>query len=79
MTPKGMPLDIIYIHMIWLTQEQMKLLDMINDNKSLLITGPAGCGKTVMATTIANRAREEGLKVLMLTFNRIPAANIRLG
>ncbi len=65
--------------LINLTQEQMQLLEMIGHNKRLLVSGPAGCGKTIMATTIARQAREEGLRVLMLTFNRIPAANIRLG
>jgi superfamily I DNA/RNA helicase len=65
--------------LIQLTAEQMQLLELIGHNKRLLVSGPAGCGKTIMATTIARQAREEGLRVLMLTFNRIPAVNIRLG
>lgn len=65
--------------LINLTNEQMQLLQLIGDNQRLLVSGPAGCGKTIMATTMARQAREEGLRVLMLTFNRIPAANIRLG
>lgn len=65
--------------LINLTGEQMQLLELIGRNDKLLVSGPAGCGKTIMATTIARQAREEGLRVLMLTFNRIPAANIRLG
>ena len=65
--------------LINLTNEQMQLLELIGHNNRLLVSGPAGCGKTIMATTIARQAREEGLRVLMLTFNRIPAANIRLG
>ncbi|MFN3557618.1 MAG: AAA family ATPase [Bacteroidales bacterium] len=65
--------------LIQLTHEQLNLLQLVADNTSLAITGPAGCGKTIMATTLARQAREEGLKVLLLTFNRIPAANIRRG
>ena len=65
--------------LIRLTEAQMQLLDLVRDNNNLQVTGPAGCGKTVMATTIAREARQQGLKVLMLTFNRIPAANIRAG
>ena len=63
--------------LIKLTEDQVRLLDLVSENHNLQITGPAGCGKTVMATTIAREARQQGLKVLMLTFNRIPAANIR--
>ena len=65
--------------LITLTNDQMRLLEMIGHNHRLLVSGPAGCGKTIMATTIARQAREKGLRVLMLTFNRIPAANIRMG
>ncbi len=65
--------------LIQLTNEQVNLLQMVISNQNLAVTGPAGCGKTIMATTIAQQAREKGQKVLMLTFNRIPAANIREG
>ena len=65
--------------LIQLTQEQMNILNLFATNKNVAVMGPAGCGKTVMATTIAQREREKGLKVLLLTFNRIPAANIRRG
>ena len=64
---------------IRLTGEQMELLKLVRHNPNLVITGPAGSGKTVMATNIAREAYEEGRRVLLLTFNRIPAGNIRDG
>lgn len=65
--------------LIQLTKDQMNLLIVIENNSNVVVSGPAGCGKTVMATTIARKLREKGQKVLLLTFNRIPAANIRQG
>ncbi len=66
-------------HFIRLTDEQMQLLKLVRHNPNLVVTGPAGCGRTVMATNIAQEAYEEGRRVLLLTFNRIPAGNIRDG
>ncbi|RCW36782.1 nuclease-related domain-containing DEAD/DEAH box helicase [Marinilabilia salmonicolor] len=62
---------------IELTNEQLELLKIVSANQNIFVTGPAGSGKTVMATTIAQEAFEEGKSVLLLTFNRILANNIR--
>ena len=62
---------------IQLTESQMGILRVLKDNKNILITGPAGSGKTVMATTLARETFEEGQRVLLLTYNRILANNIR--
>lgn len=62
---------------IQLTESQMGILRILKDNKNILITGPAGSGKTVMATTLARETYEEEQKVLLLTYNRILANNIR--
>lgn len=62
---------------IQLTERQLALLDLVAANQNILVKGPAGSGKTVLASTLAKRFYEEGKKVLLLTFNRILANNIR--
>ncbi|MCH6198616.1 AAA family ATPase [Aquiflexum sp. LQ15W] len=62
---------------IQLTEKQLLLLDLVAANQNILVKGPAGSGKTVLASTLAKRFYEEGKKVLLLTFNRILANNIR--
>ncbi len=64
---------------IKLTQKQLELLRLIASNNDVLIKGPAGSGKTIMATTIAKELAEKGKSVLLLTFNRALANNIRYG
>jgi ribosomal protein L19E len=62
---------------IQLTERQLAMLDLVAANQNILVKGPAGSGKTVLASTLAKRFFEEGKKVLLLTFNRILANNIR--
>ena len=62
---------------IQLTETQLNLLDLVASNQNILVKGPAGSGKTILASTLAKRFFEEGKKVLFLTFNRILANNIR--
>jgi hypothetical protein len=62
-----------------MTNRQLELLRIIGSNKDIIISGPAGSGKTIMATTIARELSETQKKVLILTFNRILANNIRYG
>lgn len=65
------------IRFLELTQKQLELLRILSVNKNVLINGPAGSGKTVMATTIARELSEKENKVLLLTYNRVLANNIR--
>lgn len=67
------------IRFIELTKQQLDLLRVIKVNKNILVTGPAGSGKTIMATTIAREIAETSGKVLILVFNRVLANNIRYG
>ncbi|WP_340111022.1 nuclease-related domain-containing DEAD/DEAH box helicase [Maribellus mangrovi] len=67
------------IKFIELTKKQLELLRLISINPNILIRGPAGSGKTIMATTIAREQADQGKKVLLLTFNRVLANNIRYG
>ena len=60
-----------------LTKKQLELLRLIGANNDVLVKGPAGSGKTIMATTIAKEIAEKDKKVLLLTFNRALANNIR--
>lgn len=62
-----------------LTNRQLELLRLIGHNNDILVKGPAGSGKTIMATTIAKELAEKDKSVLLLTFNRALANNIRYG
>jgi KaiC/GvpD/RAD55 family RecA-like ATPase len=62
---------------IKLTEKQLGLLELVAANQNILVKGTAGSGKTVLASTLAKRFYEEGKRVLLLTFNRILANNIR--
>ena len=62
-----------------MTNTQLELLQVIAANNDVLVRGPAGSGKTLMATTIAKNKVDEGKSVLLLTYNRALANNIRYG
>ena len=49
---------------IQLTEKQLNLLDLVASNQNILVKGPAGSGKTILASTLAKRFFEEGKKVL---------------
>ncbi len=53
-----------------LTPEQENVLESARNNDNFLITGPAGSGKTLLATEICNIFGQENLKVLYLCFNK---------
>ena len=51
-----------------LEAEQLMLLDCIEDNARMLVTGVAGSGKTVLAVELAQRWRAEGRRVIYLCY-----------
>lgn len=53
-----------------LLQEQINVLDFLEEQKSALINGAAGTGKTFVALEKAKRCGEAGEKVLFLCFNK---------
>lgn len=52
-----------------LLDEQSVVLDGLAGNQRLLITGPAGCGKTFMALQVARDLSAQGKRGLLLCFN----------
>lgn len=51
------------------TQDQQRVLDAIQDNPRVILQGPPGAGKTVIALEAARRASQEGLSTRVLCFN----------
>ena len=53
-----------------LTQQQFSILDTVASNARILMNGPAGTGKTVLANEIFRRKVEQGYRVAYFTYNR---------
>ena len=60
-----------------LTGQQLDIFKRIASNDNLLISGPAGSGKTILAKTVAQDLVNEGKRVLLMCFNRTLANKIR--
>lgn len=58
------------------TAEQQAFLDQLAGNPRLLVRGPAGTGKTVLAVETARRVSERGERVALLCFNRLLGATL---
>lgn len=56
--------------LIRLTQEQYHLLDMLNRQRRVAISGCAGSGKTLLAVEKATRLTKQGFRVLLTCYNR---------
>jgi DNA polymerase III delta prime subunit len=53
------------------TQEQFDALDVWSENPRVLVKGPAGTGKTLLALEGARRAISQGHRTLLLCFNSL--------
>ncbi len=60
-----------------LTEEQCRMLDLLRYQKTALIQGCAGSGKTVMAIKKAQELAAEGQSVLLLAFNRMIGEHLK--
>jgi hypothetical protein len=60
-----------------LTSTQVDVFNRLKANKSIITTGPAGSGKTIIAKTLAQDFINNKKKVLFLCFNRTLANKIR--
>jgi hypothetical protein len=58
------------------TEQQFSVLNMMEFNQSVLVVGPAGTGKTVLAIESVRRAMNQGKRVLYLCFNRRLAQSV---
>ncbi len=65
------------VHLLRLTQEQFRLLDLLNRHHRALIHGFAGSGKTMLAVEKATRLAAQGFQVLLTCFNRNLALDLR--
>ncbi len=54
-----------------LREQQKPVLNMVALNPRVIVNGPAGTGKTLIAMEVARRAAEEGKRVALLCFNRL--------
>jgi hypothetical protein len=59
------------------TIDQLMALDAFDDNDRMLVTGPAGTGKTVIALEAFRRAVRSEKKVLFLCYNRYLGIKLR--
>lgn len=60
-----------------LTQQQATILDMLRRQRRVMIAGGAGTGKTLIAREKAARLASEGMRTLLLCYNRGLADHLR--
>ena len=60
-----------------LTELQLRFFMHVSENKNIIIDGPAGSGKTIIAKTLAQDFLNDGKSVLFMCFNRTLANKIR--
>ena len=51
--------------------QQKPVLELVRMNERLLVSGPAGTGKTLIALEVARRAADQGVRVALLCFNQL--------
>src|SRR5690606_1112039 len=65
------------VRRIELTRRQAMILDMLRRQRRVMISGGAGTGKTLIAREKAVRLADEGLRTLLVCFNRGLADHLR--
>jgi len=60
-----------------LTEEQVRILDVLSQTRRAVIQGVAGSGKTMLAKAQAHRYAEQGKRTLLLCYNKNLAAWLR--
>lgn len=67
-------IDEVGSNLVKLTKEQFRGLDMFEDNKRVVVEGPAGTGKTILAVESVRRSIEHNEKVAFFCYNAPLAA-----
>ena len=73
----GTVLDDANAQLLTLTEEQFVVLDMLGGEDRVLIEGPAGSGKTVLAAEAVRRAARSGNRVLFTCYNKLLAEQLK--
>ena len=69
----GSIIDGVDEQLVRLTEEQISVLGTIEENNKVLVNGPAGSGKTLIAMQYARNCAAQGKNVLFLTYNKVLA------
>ena len=64
-------------HFAMLLDSQKRILDFMEDQRTAVISGSAGTGKTLIAIEKARRLSERGERVLFLCYNRLLMESVR--
>lgn len=76
-TPLKLAFDVEDRRIIELTDEQAYLRAFVLHRRRAAVTGPAGCGKTILATEIAKHLASSGKRTLLTCFNTKLAEHLR--
>jgi len=76
-TPLKLQFDEDDRKVVELTDDQMWTLAWISHLPRAAVTGPAGCGKTLLAVALARKFGNGGNRTLLTCFNRALAADLR--
>ncbi len=60
-----------------LTDDQIQVLSFVTHRRRAAVTGPAGCGKTLLAIQVARRLAAAGNRTLLTCFNKRLAEHLR--
>jgi len=60
-----------------LEQSQIELFQSVASNQHIVVSGPAGSGKTLLAKTVAQDWLNQGKRVLLMCYNRTLANKLR--
>ena len=76
-TPLKLEFDEDDRKIVELTNEQAWILSYVLHRRRAAVTGPAGCGKTLLAIDVAKRLAEGGARTLLTCFNKGLAEYLR--
>lgn len=61
----------------FLREQQKPVLTLFRNDKKLILNGPAGTGKSLIAVEVARRAKDEGLRTGLFCFNSPMARSLK--